>query len=103
MQLQLPLQQTHNNNKQEEQAVEERSQLDLVREARGSRTPLNNAHVNGDLLSVFDDSSISDVSDDEGRYICSMPLLFISFTSLTLIQKVCSAWTQCELKRQHDC
>lgn len=53
-------------------AVEETSQLELVRGARRSRAPQTNTHVNGDPLSVFDDSTLSELSDDEGRYICSM-------------------------------
>ncbi|XP_042267337.1 ankyrin repeat domain-containing protein 26 isoform X6 [Thunnus maccoyii] len=67
VQLQLPLQQTYNNSKQEGQAVVETLQLELVRGARGSRAPQTNTHVNGDPLSVFDDSTLSEVSDDEGR------------------------------------
>ncbi|KAG7230908.1 hypothetical protein INR49_024936 [Caranx melampygus] len=64
----LPLLQTYNSNKQEEQAVEETLKLELVRGARHSRAPQTNPHVNGDLLSVFDDSTLSEVSDDEGRF-----------------------------------
>ncbi|XP_045900839.1 ankyrin repeat domain-containing protein 36A isoform X2 [Micropterus dolomieu] len=67
VQLHLPLQQTSTSNKQEGQAVEEILQLELVRGARRSRAPQTNTHVNGDPLSVFDDSSLSDMSDDEGR------------------------------------
>ncbi|XP_078139397.1 ankyrin repeat domain-containing protein 26 isoform X2 [Centroberyx gerrardi] len=69
VQLHLPLQQTYNNSKQEGQAVavEGTSQLELVRGARRSRAPQTNSHVNGDPLSVFDDSTLSEVSDDEGR------------------------------------
>ncbi|XP_041795118.1 ankyrin repeat domain-containing protein 26 isoform X4 [Chelmon rostratus] len=67
VQLHLPLQQTYNSNKQEGQAVEENLQLELVRGARRSRAPQTNTHVNGDPLSVFDDSTLSEVSDDEGR------------------------------------
>lgn len=73
MQLHLPFQQIYNSNKQEGQAREENLQLELVRGARRSRAPQTNTHVNGDPLSVFDDSTLSEVSDDEGRYICSMP------------------------------
>ncbi|XP_056272309.1 ankyrin repeat domain-containing protein 26 isoform X4 [Pseudoliparis swirei] len=47
-------------------AVEETSQLELVRGARRSRAPQTNTHVNGDPLSVFDDSTLSELSDDEG-------------------------------------
>ncbi|KAM9854819.1 ankyrin repeat domain-containing protein 26 [Aulostomus maculatus] len=83
VQLQLPLQQTYNNSKQEGQAVKETLQRELVREARGSRAPQTNTHVNGDLLSVFDDSSISDVSDDEGRYICKEMEMAEDFDDLT--------------------
>ncbi|XP_042352084.1 ankyrin repeat domain-containing protein 26 isoform X3 [Plectropomus leopardus] len=68
VQLHLPLQQTYNSNKQEGQAVEETLQLELVRGARRSRAPQTNTHVNGDPLSVFDDSTLSEVSDDEGRF-----------------------------------
>ncbi|XP_076588911.1 ankyrin repeat domain-containing protein 26 isoform X2 [Chaetodon auriga] len=67
VQLHLPLQQTYNSNKHEGQAVEENLQLELVRGARRSRAPQTNPHVNGDPLSVFDDSTLSEVSDDEGR------------------------------------
>ncbi|KAM9352318.1 ankyrin repeat domain-containing protein 26 [Symphorus nematophorus] len=67
VQLHLPLQQTYNSNKQEGQAVEENLQLELVRGAQRSRAPQTNTHVNGDPLSVFDDSTLSEVSDDEGR------------------------------------
>ncbi|XP_039988810.1 ankyrin repeat domain-containing protein 26 isoform X2 [Xiphias gladius] len=63
----LPVQQTYNSNKQEGQAVEETLKLELVRGARRSRAPQTNTHVNGDPLSVFDDSTLSEVSDDEGR------------------------------------
>ncbi|XP_056243415.1 ankyrin repeat domain-containing protein 26 isoform X9 [Seriola aureovittata] len=63
----LPLQLTYNSNKQEGQAVEETLKLELVRGARHSRAPQTNTHVNGDPLSVFDDSTLSEVSDDEGR------------------------------------
>ncbi|XP_062245647.1 ankyrin repeat domain-containing protein 26 [Platichthys flesus] len=63
----LLLQQSHSSNHQEGQAVEETLKLELVRGARRSRAPQTNTHVNGDPLSVFDDSTLSDVSDDEGR------------------------------------
>ncbi|TKS68207.1 Ankyrin repeat domain-containing protein 26 [Collichthys lucidus] len=66
---------TNSSNRQEGHAVEEILQPELVRGARRSRAPQTNAHVNGDPLSVFDDSTFSEVSDDEGRYICSMPLI----------------------------
>lgn len=81
MQLLHPLQHIYNSSKQEGQAVEEPSQLELVREAQGSRAPLTKCHVNGELLSVFDDSSTSDVSDDEGRYICGVQLSVYRFLS----------------------
>ncbi|XP_032379301.1 ankyrin repeat domain-containing protein 26 isoform X5 [Etheostoma spectabile] len=68
VQLHLPLQQTCNSNRQEGQAVEETLQLELVRGARRSGAPQTNTHVNGDPLSVFDDSTLSEVSDDEGRF-----------------------------------
>ncbi|XP_034541214.1 ankyrin repeat domain-containing protein 26 isoform X2 [Notolabrus celidotus] len=61
VQVHLPLQQ----NKQEGEAVVKT--LELVRGARHSRAPPTNAHVNGDPLSVFDDSTLSEVSDDEER------------------------------------
>ncbi|KAM7397044.1 hypothetical protein PAMP_020042 [Pampus punctatissimus] len=67
VQLQLPLQQTYSNVKQEGEAVVETLQLELVRGAQDSRAPQTNTHVNGDPLSVFDDSTLSEVSDDEGR------------------------------------
>nr|XP_029138652.1 ankyrin repeat domain-containing protein 26-like isoform X1 [Labrus bergylta] len=67
VQLHLPLQQTLNSNKQEWEAIKGTSQLELVRGARHSRAPQTNTHINGDPLSVFDDSTLSDVSDDEGR------------------------------------
>ncbi|XP_024865989.1 uncharacterized protein si:ch211-272n13.3 isoform X3 [Kryptolebias marmoratus] len=56
----LPVQQSCNSKKQEKPQV--------VRGARPSRAPQTNTHVNGDPLSVFDDSSLSDVSDDEERF-----------------------------------
>ncbi|KAF7662436.1 hypothetical protein LDENG_00236180 [Lucifuga dentata] len=68
--LQLPLQQTSSLKQEVEAvAVEETSQLDLelVRGARRSRAPQTNIRVNGDPLSVFDDSTLSDMSDDDGR------------------------------------
>ncbi|XP_034734638.1 ankyrin repeat domain-containing protein 26 isoform X7 [Etheostoma cragini] len=68
VQLHLPLQQSCNSNRQEGQAVEETLQLELVRGARRSGAPQTNTHVNGDPLSVFDDSTLSEVSDDEGRF-----------------------------------
>ncbi|XP_068579085.1 ankyrin repeat domain-containing protein 26 isoform X2 [Cebidichthys violaceus] len=68
VQLHLPPQQTYNSNRQEEPAVEETLQLELVRGARRSRAPQTNTHVNGDPLSVFDDSTLSELSDDEGRF-----------------------------------
>ncbi|XP_027128485.1 ankyrin repeat domain-containing protein 26 isoform X9 [Larimichthys crocea] len=58
---------TNSSNRQEGHAVEETLQLELVRGARRSRAPQTNTHVNGDPLSVFDDSTLSEVSDDEGR------------------------------------
>ncbi|KAM8750994.1 ankyrin repeat domain-containing protein 26 isoform 9-T11 [Acanthopagrus schlegelii] len=67
VQLHLPFQQIYNSNKQEGQAREENLQLELVRGAQRSRAPQTNTHVNGDPLSVFDDSTLSEVSDDEGR------------------------------------
>ncbi|XP_061576840.1 ankyrin repeat domain-containing protein 26-like isoform X9 [Cololabis saira] len=67
VQLHLPVQQACNGKKQEKQAVEESSKPELVRGARHSRAPQTNTHVNGDPPSVFDDSSLSDMSDAEGR------------------------------------
>ena len=87
MLLRPPVQQACNGGKQEKQAVEETSKLELVRGARHSRAPQTNTHVNGDPLSVFDDSSLSDMSDDEGRYTCSMQLLHINL-SLSLTHMV---------------
>ncbi|XP_037308238.2 uncharacterized protein si:ch211-272n13.3 isoform X2 [Pungitius pungitius] len=63
----LPPQQTYNSSRQEGRAVEETLQPQLVRGAQRSRAPLTSAHVNGDPLSVFDDSTLSELSDDEGR------------------------------------
>nr|XP_040018043.1 ankyrin repeat domain-containing protein 26 isoform X9 [Gasterosteus aculeatus aculeatus] len=60
-----PPQQTYNSSRQEGEAVEETLQPQLVRGA--SRAPLTSAHDNGDPLSVFDDSTLSELSDDEGR------------------------------------
>nr|XP_046249237.1 ankyrin repeat domain-containing protein 36A isoform X2 [Scatophagus argus] len=71
VQLHLPLQQTYNSNRHEGQAVQEALQLELVRGAQRSRAPQTNTHVNGDPLSVFDDSTLSDVSDDDGRLSAS--------------------------------
>ncbi|XP_026221814.1 ankyrin repeat domain-containing protein 26 isoform X4 [Anabas testudineus] len=65
--LHLPLQQIYNSNKQEGKAIEETLQLELVRGAQQGKAPQTNTLVNGDRLSVFDDSTLSDVSDDEGR------------------------------------
>ncbi|XP_075998331.1 ankyrin repeat domain-containing protein 26 isoform X8 [Genypterus blacodes] len=63
--LHLPLQQTSSFKQEGEAvAVEETSQ---VRGARRSRAPQTSVHVNGDPLSVFDDSTLSEVSDDDGR------------------------------------
>lgn len=73
VQLHLPVQLTCISNKQEKQAVVETLQSELVRGARGSRAPQTNTHINGDPLCVFDDGTLSEVSDDEGRYIYSMP------------------------------
>ncbi|XP_062276959.1 ankyrin repeat domain-containing protein 26 isoform X2 [Scomber scombrus] len=67
VQLMLPLQQIYNNSKQEGQAVVETLQPELVRGVWGSTAPQTNTHLNGDPFSVFDDSTLSDVSDDEGR------------------------------------
>ncbi|XP_067357970.1 ankyrin repeat domain-containing protein 26 isoform X10 [Channa argus] len=67
VQLHLPLQQTYNSNKQEGKAVEGNLQMELVRGAQQGRAPQTNTLVNGDPLSVFDDSTLSEVSDDEGR------------------------------------
>ncbi|XP_031724441.1 ankyrin repeat domain-containing protein 26 isoform X2 [Anarrhichthys ocellatus] len=66
VQLHLPPQQTYNSNRQEGAAVEETLQLELVRGARRSRAPQTNTHVNGDPPAVFDDSPLSELSDDEG-------------------------------------
>ncbi|XP_013863484.1 ankyrin repeat domain-containing protein 26 isoform X2 [Austrofundulus limnaeus] len=56
-QLHLPLHQSCNNKKQEKLVV------------RGARqgAPQTSTHVNGEPLAVFDDSSLSDVSNDEER------------------------------------
>ncbi|XP_074490081.1 ankyrin repeat domain-containing protein 26 isoform X6 [Sebastes fasciatus] len=58
--------QTYNSNRQQGHAVVEPSQPELVRGAQRCRAPQTNTHVNGDPLSVFDDSTLSEVSDDEG-------------------------------------
>ncbi|XP_051237406.1 ankyrin repeat domain-containing protein 26 isoform X14 [Dicentrarchus labrax] len=71
VQLLLPIQQTYSSNKQEGQAVEDTLQLELVRGAQRRRAPQTNTHANGDPLSVFDDSTLSEVSDDEGRFSTS--------------------------------
>ena len=84
----LPVQQTYNSNKQEGQAVEETLKLELVGGAQRSRAPQTNTHVNGDPLSVFDDSTLSELSDDEGRYICSMPLMYWFHLSVTNLEDV---------------
>uniref|UniRef100_A0A3P8VH28 Uncharacterized protein n=1 Tax=Cynoglossus semilaevis TaxID=244447 RepID=A0A3P8VH28_CYNSE len=64
----LPLQQSNssNNNKKNGLTVEETTKTEVVRGARHGRAPQTNTHVNGDPLSVFDDSTLSDVSDNEG-------------------------------------
>lgn len=77
MQLHLQ-QQTCNRNKQEKQDAKETLQLELVRGARRSRAPQTNTHVNGDPLSVFDDSSLSEVSDDEERYKQYAAFVFVT-------------------------
>ncbi|KAF3688561.1 Ankyrin repeat domain-containing protein 26 [Channa argus] len=64
---QLQKKQTYNSNKQEGKAVEGNLQMELVRGAQQGRAPQTNTLVNGDPLSVFDDSTLSEVSDDEGR------------------------------------
>lgn len=84
----LPLQQSNssNNNKKNGLTVEETTKTEVVRGARHGRAPQTNTHVNGDPLSVFDDSTLSDVSDNEGmnegqgRYICSMLLICMALS-----------------------
>lgn len=98
VQFQLPVQQICVSSKREKRAGEETFRLELVRGARGSRAPQTNTHVNGDALSVFDDGTLSEVSDDEGRYTCSMPLLNI--LSLSLTCKACSDWMQNDLLQE---
>ncbi|XP_005728275.1 ankyrin repeat domain-containing protein 26 isoform X3 [Pundamilia nyererei] len=73
VQLHLPVQLTCISNKQEKQAVVETLQSELVRGARGSRAPQTNTHINGDPLCVFDDGTLSEVSDDEGSLAASGP------------------------------
>lgn len=85
VQLHLPNLQTYNSNREERQAAQEALQLELVRGAQHGRAPQTNTHVNGDPLSVFDDSSLSDVSDDEGRY---MQYATFFFASLSLTREV---------------
>lgn len=95
-QLHLPFEQCNSNN-QEQLTMQEVSQLELVRGARHSTAPQTNAHINGDPLSVFQDSSLSDTSDNGGRYICSLPLS----SPPPLTCKVCSDQTQCEFLHAH--
>ncbi|CAI5665412.1 unnamed protein product [Oreochromis niloticus] len=73
VQLHLPVQQTCISNKQEKQAVVETLQSELVRGAQGSRAPQTNTHINGGPLCVFDDGTLSEVSDDEGSLAASGP------------------------------
>lgn len=56
-----------------------------------SRDPCPVNHRNGCPLSVFDDSTLSEVSEDEGRYICSMA--FFSY-DLDFMVLACSLCTQ---------
>uniref|UniRef100_A0A1A8AC72 Ankyrin repeat domain 30B n=1 Tax=Nothobranchius furzeri TaxID=105023 RepID=A0A1A8AC72_NOTFU len=63
----LPVQLSCSSRKQEKQGVSEPLQLEVVRGARLGRAPQTSTHANGDPLSVFDDSSLSDVSDDDQR------------------------------------
>uniref|UniRef100_A0A1A8Q4R9 Ankyrin repeat domain 30B n=3 Tax=Nothobranchius rachovii TaxID=451742 RepID=A0A1A8Q4R9_9TELE len=65
--LHLPVQLSCSSRKQEKQGVAEPLQLEVVRGARPGRAPQTSTHANGDPLSVFDDSSLSDVSDDDQR------------------------------------
>ncbi|XP_029009233.1 ankyrin repeat domain-containing protein 26 isoform X2 [Betta splendens] len=66
----VALQQT-SSNRQQETAVERTLQLELVRGAQHGRAPQTNTLTNGDPLSVFDDSTLSELSDDEGRLTTS--------------------------------
>ncbi|XP_028307523.1 ankyrin repeat domain-containing protein 26 isoform X3 [Gouania willdenowi] len=59
--LHLPVHQNSSSTKQEKEAVQMMLQLQRL------RAPLTSTHVNGDPFPVFDDSTLSDVSDDEGR------------------------------------
>ncbi|KAM4733889.1 ankyrin repeat domain-containing protein 26 isoform 10-T12 [Anableps anableps] len=61
-------QSTNRDAVQQKPAVEGTLQLEMmVRWARPGGAPQTNMHVNGDPSSVFDDSSLSDISDDEER------------------------------------
>ncbi|XP_035988429.1 ankyrin repeat domain-containing protein 26 isoform X13 [Fundulus heteroclitus] len=63
-----PVQHGCGSRKQERPAVEGALQLEpKVRGARPVRAPQTGKRVNGDPSSVFDDSSLSDLSDDEAR------------------------------------
>uniref|UniRef100_A0A3Q2PLV9 Ankyrin repeat domain-containing protein 26 n=2 Tax=Fundulus heteroclitus TaxID=8078 RepID=A0A3Q2PLV9_FUNHE len=63
-----PVQHGCGSRKQERPAVEGALQLEpKVRGARPGRAPQTGKRVNGDPSSVFDDSSLSDLSDDEAR------------------------------------
>ncbi|XP_068169266.1 ankyrin repeat domain-containing protein 26-like isoform X10 [Antennarius striatus] len=56
-----------NSDKHEGETKQEISQPELVRGVRRATAPRTTPRVNGDPLSVFHDSSLSDVSDGEGR------------------------------------
>lgn len=71
------------------------SQGNLLRvpASKQSSDPCPVNHRNGGPLSVFDDSTLSEVSEDEGRYICSM-----AFFSYDLDFLACSLCTQISTK-----
>ncbi|KAM4554473.1 ankyrin repeat domain-containing protein 26 [Fundulus diaphanus] len=66
-----PVQHSCGSKKQERPAVEGTLQLEpKVRGARPGRAPQTSKRVNGDPSSVFDDSSLSDLSDDGIYAVC---------------------------------
>lgn len=68
---------------QEVKALDSQGSL-LAHAMEQARAPQHTPHLNGDHLSVFDDSTLSEVSEDEGRYICSMPLFSSLLTLICL-------------------
>lgn len=74
---------------EENKAVSSQGNLLLVPASKQSRHPCPANHHNGGPVSVFDDSTLSEVSEDEARYICSM-----AFFSYDLDFPACSLCTQ---------